>query len=294
MMHRFAVFIWFLLLVNTSFGEELKATSVLSETRATDYTIGDIAIQTLMIEVPKGYALDEGSVPERAKTEAIELSDIEWKVEQLADKTRYHFTIAWQIFVAFETVKSVPLRTLEFVFRKDGQSIQVTVPPDSVLVSSLLPPKMDAKYVQPYPNVAPSKVPLRNYWLGLLSAIVIGFFALGYIAWFMGWVKLPFEKNMPFRQAWRHIQSLAQDDTLSVPQALKLLSVAVSRFAGYVVTKENLTRLTQEKQSLAPYSPDLTRFYQDIQTSFFEGGKPVMSLKDIKSLAKQLSHLEIS
>jgi len=294
-MRKYSVIFFLTFLGNLAIASESSpSVHFYSETRETDYTIGDIATQKLVVTVPKGYQLDEGSIPEKAKTEAIELRHIQWGVEHDNDSTRYRFTIDWQIFVAFETVKSIPLRNLELIFRKNDNSIKVSVPPDNILVSNLLPPKMDAKHVQPYPDEAPKPIQTSKLWLGFMLSGVILFFSSAYIAWFIGWIRLPFEKNMPFRQAWRQIKSLPQDDIASVSVALKTLSKAISGFAGYAVTSENLPRLSAEKTLLAPYLAELNTFYHALQAVFFEGSNPTIALNDIMALSKKLSHLEIS
>lgn len=266
----------------------------MSETREADYTIGDVATQHLIVEVPQGYVLDEGSIPEKGQTEAIELRDIHWQVEDVDAVSRYTFSIHWQIFVAFETVKSTPLRALELVFMKNGKSITVSIPPDSVLVSNLLPPKMDEKHVRPYADVPPQKINLWPLWLGLVSALLVLFMAGFYLAWWMGWITLPSEKNMPLRQAWRQIKQLQEGHEPSVRNALKILGSAISLYAGHTVTVENLSAFCARNPRLQKCASELTRCYQDIQRTFFAGQKPTMRLAEVKNLAKQLSQIEIS
>jgi hypothetical protein len=48
------------------------------------------------------------------------------------------------------------------------------------------------------------------------------------------------------------------------------------------------------KSDLHPYQEKLTDFYQDIQQVFFAGKPASSTLGDLKQLARQLSHLEIS
>ncbi len=265
-----------------------------SETREADYTIGSIARQHLEVEVPRGYVLDEGSLPEKEQTEAVELRDISWKIEEDKTVTRYQFAIEWQIFVAFETVKSTPLRGLELVFQKDGKSIDISIPPDSVLISNLLPPKMDEKHVRPYPDVPPQPINVLPFWLGGVAAFCLLLISGFYIAWFMGWVSLPSERNMPFRQAWREIKNLPEHHKNSVPNALQILGHAVSQHAGHTVTLENLTTLFAKQHQLQHFSLELTKLYQEIQRTFFAGSTPALQLGELKKIAKKLSQLELS
>lgn len=292
---RIVCFIFNLLLSVAVHAASAQATtSIQSQTRETDYTIGDVAVQHLTVEVPKGYVLDEGSIPEKAQTDAVELRDIHWTIEETASVTRYQFDIDWQIFVAFETVKSTPLRGLELVFKNAEKSLTVSVPADSVLISNLLPPKMDEKHVRPYPNVAPQKIDTFALWLGVFVALFVLLASSVYIAWFMGWIRLPSERNMPFRLAWRQIKSISASQDNAVQAALKVLGAAVSAYAGYVVTHENVSRLSIKNSHLHPYAHALTKLYQDIQHTFFAGKTPTLSLDEVKKLAKQLSSLELS
>lgn len=292
---RIVCFIFSLLLSVAVHAASAQATaSVKSQTRETDYTIGDVAVQHLTIEVPKGYVLDEGSIPEKAQTDAVELRDIHWTIEEKASVTRYNFTIDWQIFVAFETVKSTPLRSLELVFKNAEKSLTVSVPADSVLISNLLPPKMDEKHVRPYPNVSPQKIDTFALWLGVFVALFVLLVSSLYIAWFMGWIRLSSERNMPFRLAWRQIKSISASQDNAVQEALKVLGAAVSAYAGYVVTHGNVSRLSIKNPHLQPYAHELSRLYQEIQHTFFAGAIPTLSLDEVKKLAKQLSRLELS
>lgn len=284
-------------LVATAYADVTANQAVLqSQTRETDYTLGSVARQHLTIDVPKGYVLDEGSLPEKGVTEAIELRDVRWQTEDIGNITRYRFVIDWQIFVAFETVKSTPLRSLELVFNHHNASKHMTVrvPPDSVLVSNLLPPKMDEKHVQPYPDVSPFAINTQPYWLSLFVGLVLLVLSGAYIAWFMGWIRLPSERNMPFRQAWRQMKALSPSQASSTQEAMRLLGQACSQYAGQTVTVENLAGVVNKQQALQPYQDALFGFYQDVQATFYAGQLPKSSLASLVKLSKQLSRLEVA
>jgi hypothetical protein len=267
--------------------------TIVSHTREADYVIGSVARQYLAIKVPLGYRLDEGSLPEQGVTEAIELRDIHWQFVDENNVTNYSFDIDWQIFVAFDTVKSIPLRSLALVFKREGHAISIEIPADSVLVSNLLPPKMDVKHVQPYPDVTPQSIKLTPFLIILFLSLSVLVSALIYIGWYFGWITFPAEKKMPFRQAWRAIRKLTSDEQ-SVSKALQIISRAFNQYAGYSVTAENLTLLLRQRVDLQPFTIEIKQLYQDIQLNFFAGKSPKFRFDDIKKLSNQLSKLELS
>jgi len=287
---RFLMVLGLLLQSISAFAEPYK---LLSHTRETDYTIGSVARQHLEIELPLGYRLDEGSLPEKGVTEAVELRDMHWQFEDEKKSTHYTFEIDWQIFLAFDTVKSIQLRNLTLVFKRENKSLSIEVPADSVLVSNLLPPKMDVQHVQPYADVMPMPINITPMVLTLLCSIMMLLATFIYIAWYFGWITFSAEKSMPFRQAWRAIKKINADE-LNVTNALQIMSRAFNQYAGYAVTTENLPTLLAERVDLKSASLEINQLYHAIQLSFFAGQSPTYSLNEIKKLAKQLSKLELS
>jgi hypothetical protein len=275
--------------VESSF--QLKAES---STREADYTLGSIARQHITLHVPPGFELDPASLPAPAQNEAIELRDAHWTTTDSKTERLIHLDIDWQIFVAGDSVRIMPLKKLHLEFKKEQQRLTIDVPADKVIVSSLLPARIDQAHVQLYPDS-----PLPEWSLAKQLRILAGWLSLAvlslvYIAWVMGWIQLPQEKNMPFRQAWREIRKLQGNPQEAAKQAMQLISRAMDQFAGVAVTAENLTRVTSTHTVLTAYQTQLQTFYQEIQQAFF-AGKPVStSLADLKQLAKQLSQVELS
>jgi len=265
-----------------------------SHTREADYTLGSIARQHITLHVPPGFELDPASLPPPAQNEAIELRKAYWTHSDSKTERLIQLEIDWQIFVAGDTVKTMPLKPLHLQFKRDQQRLTVDVPADKVIVSSLLPARIDAEHVKLYADA-----PLPEWsrteqlwtlagWFLLLSA------GLVYIAWYLGWIQLPQEKRMPFRQAWRAIRRFKDDHNEARMQAMRLISRAVDQFAGYAVTTENLPGLLASQAVITPYRDTLMHFYQDVQQSFFAGQPVSSSLSALKQLAKSLSHVEVS
>jgi len=265
-----------------------------SATRETDYTLGSIARQRITLHVPPGFELDATSLPPPAQNEAIELRDAHWETKDSAHERLILLDIDWQIFVAGDTVKTIPLKKLHLEFKRDQQRLTVDVPADKVIVSSLLPARIDAEHVKLYPDAPLPEWPLSvQLWklAGWCSLLGLG---LLYLLWFVGWIQLPQEKRMPFRQAWRVIRRLRDNSNDARMQAMRLISRAMDQFAGHAVTTENLPRLLTLHPEMDAHSGKLRQFYQVVQQSFFAGQPAALSLEELKQLARQLSQVEIS
>ncbi|MDP8568226.1 hypothetical protein [Methylophilus aquaticus] len=268
--------------------------SIESHTRETDYTLGSIAHQHLQVRVPAGFTLDPGSLPQKAQNEAIELRDAHWTLSSKADGNHYDFVLDWQIFVAWASVKNIPLKPLHLVFKNKQQTLNVDVLGDKVLVSTLLPPKMDDAHVKLYADAPLPAWPLQPVLLRMLGFGLLLLLALTYLAWVMGWIQLPQERRMPFRQAWRTMRTFSDQDPNAIKLAMRTLTHAMDQFAGQAVTAENLSSWLQQQPRLAPHAAALQAFYADVQRTFFAGQSPACAVSELRALARQLSQLEVS
>jgi uncharacterized membrane protein len=265
-----------------------------SYTRETDYTLGSIARQHISVHVPPGFELDASSLPAPAQNEAIELREAHWTHTDSKNERLIQLVIAWQIFVAGDTVKTLPLKNLHLQFKREQQRLTLDVPADKVIVSSLLPARIDAEHVKLYADAPLPQWPLdRQLWqlAGWLSVLAAG---MVYFAWYLGWIQLPQEKRMPFRQAWRAIRRFRPDHDQARRQAMRLISRALDQFAGYTVTAENLPRLLASQSALTPYRDQLLDFYRQLEQTFFAGQPLSLSLHELQQLAKRLSQVEVS
>lgn len=270
-----------------------------SLTRETDYTLGSIARQHLTLHVPQGYVLDMASLPvlahkQPALHEPIELRDVSWQVDTDLTQThtdRWQLVLDWQIFVAADTNKIMPLRPLHLQFKRGADTLRVEVPPDKVIVSSLLPPRMDDAHVQLYADVPAPDWPLPPLLWAAAPWLALWLLTLGYAGWVLGWWQLSRETRMPFRQAWRQLRKL---DVTQQQTAMQVLSRAMNQYAGYTVTLENLSRLLDQHPALQPYTAGLQQFYQQVQQVFFAGGHAELSVQNLRQLARALSRLELS
>lgn len=269
------------------------APKVRSAVRTADYTIGGIARQVVEIETPKGYRLDAGSLPEKGQTEAIELRDVDWKSRDVGVKTHHRLVLDWQIFVAGDTTRIIPLKPLQLQFVREDKMLLVPIAAGKVIVSSLLPARLDKQLVQPYGDVPPPAMPLDGAWLvlgGGLSGMLV---AMLYFAHHFGWI---FQTRAPrhFRAAWRDIRRLArgQDETEAVRHAMLRLARAYDAVAGFAVSHERLDLLIAAYPGLGPLAGETAAFYRDVQQVFFAGQPALHDVSALAALSLRLSQAE--
>lgn len=265
-----------------------------SATREADYTLGSIARQHITLHVPPGFELDPASLPPPAQNEAIELKEAHWSITDTQTERLIHLDVDWQIFVAGDTVKTIPLKKLHLEFKREQQRLTVDVPADKVIVSSLLPARIDEAHVKLYPDAPLPEWSLSTQLWQLAAWLFLLGLGLVYLLWYFGWIQFPQERRMPFRQAWRSIRSLRDQGNETRMQAMRQISRAMDQFAGYAVTIENLPRLLSMHVVMQSHREALQHFYQDIQQTFFAGQQTSLSLEQLKQLARQLSRVEIS
>lgn len=282
--------LFMLLASSVSASEAVRVSSIV---RQADYTIGGIARQQITIETPRGYRLDPGSLPEKGQTDAIELRDAQWEVKDSGGVSRHRIALDWQIFVAGDTTRLVPLKALQLQFLREDKMLPVRIKSPSVIVSSLLPAKMDKHFVQPYPDASPPAMPLRAAWAGLVGG-AMGLLLTGlYFAHYFGWL---FQARAPmhFRSAARDIRRLrlSRNGAEAIRPAMQRLAHAYDAYAGHALGLERIEDLLEIKPDLNPLAQESRAFYLDLHRVFFGGHAPQHDVEALELLARRLSRLE--
>ncbi len=264
-----------------------SAKLVSSQLREIDYTVGDIARQTLTIDTPLGYRLNSSSLPKTNAEQVIAIRSISSRFADKAQHTRHTIVIDWQVFMALREIRAIPLLSLDLQFVKDKQLLPLHINASEVIISPLLPTKMSPNYLVPQADITPQAISLTPYWLALLLTFAVLALLVLYWSWYWGWINLNFNKRSPFRLAWQQIRALRdKGDTAS---AMLVLSRAFDQYMHYALSHENLPRSLQQHSELAPLQALISEFYQDMQNSFFAGQTPQMCFKQIETLARKLS-----
>jgi len=277
---------------------------VTSQLREIDYTVGDIARQTITITTPLGYRLDTSTLPRLGTHKVIEIRQVASSFKDEQALTRHTVTIDWQVFMALSVIRAVPLLDLDLQFLREGKVLPVHIPAGEVIISPLLPTRIDKAHLQPKPDVQALPVALSPYLYTLVPGLMGLLLSTLYFAWHAGWIRSRVDASLPFRQAWQSIVKLRKQANAmhantssisnmgrdqSIRQAMALLSRAFDQFAGHAVSAENLAQLFSTYPSLHKQQAAIVRFYQDAQHVFFGGRRPTHGLHEVEKLTRQLS-----
>ena len=280
-----------------------SAPRVQSQLREIDHTVGDIVRQTLTIDTPRGYRLDESTLPRPGSGKVIEVRKIQTEFNDLKSITRHVVIMDWQVFMALREIRPVPLLDIDLQFLRDGKVLPVHIPAAQVIISPLLPTKMTSEFLVPQADVAPKSSVEQPYLLTFAAAMAWFLISVLGIAWYLGLLHTPKDVALPFRQAWQDIRKLrrgkvgkviarvmgkaADDDR--VEEAMRLLIRAFDRYTGYSVNTENLAQVFEQHSRLQAHQPFIQAFYHDVERVFF-GEQPAMqSLDHLERFARHLS-----
>jgi len=270
---------------------------VQNQLREINYTVGDIARQRITIETPLGYRLDKSTLPKTGSRKAIEVRDVQASYQDKRTLTKHVLVIDWQLFIALREIRAIPLLDLDLQFLRDGKMLPVHIPAAEVIVSPLLPTKMDPAYLIPKADVAPMPIRRQPYLYTLEAGLIGMLLASLYLVWHMGWIRPGLDASLPFRQAWHSIRKLRKQagaPEQNVRQAMVLLSRAFDQYAGRSISNESLKTLFIQHPELQAQQLAIVQFYQDTQSLFFAGGAPAHSLEQIEHLVRQLSRRQVA
>lgn len=270
--------------------------SVKTQAREVGYMIGDVVTQTVEVQTPDGYRLDEHSLPQRRGDGAhIELRRASHEAIAEGDRMLHLIRLDWQVFRAMRDIRPVDLRPLTLQFRHDDKVLTARVAPLQILISPILPTVLDGDYSQPRADVAPLPQPLQPWWLRLALSAAGLLVAVGYFAWRFDWLPFLSLRVSPFRLAWRNIRGLRKrqkQDPSAPQQAMRVLSRAFDAYAGMAMSSERLPLLFDRHPEFLPCRVNIEAFYAEIRRIFFAGGTPTLEIVELAKLARQLSRLE--
>lgn len=280
----------------TNVALEDRAILVSSSVETLGYRVGDIAHQTIEVITPKGYRLDQASIPAIGKGVAnIELRHADWKQNDVAESTRHSIRIEWQIFRVMQEARYYALRPLHLQFKRKSHSIALDIKPAQVLVTSVLPSQMNKETMSLRADIKPKQHNLSIYLTTLELAFFTFLLSLVYFGWHFDWLHLRIRKRQPFRQAYREIKKLSKANSAQVVSASKAMRVLRGAFdagAEISLTIERLSLLYRKCPWLVPKQQEIEHFYLVSELTFFAGEQPRLSLMQLKKLSHQLMRLE--
>jgi len=279
-------------------GQDLaqQVLTVSSEIREIGYSVGDVARQTIIVETPPGYRFDPASLPSIGKTSGvIELRDAQWQFEDMKTMTRHTLVLDWQIFQVLQEVRAYPLMPLRLLFRLDDSTIHAEPSPARVIVSSLLPARMDAGRLQHMPDVEPQSRMTTGMKMGLVAALLVLLGTVIYLGWYFDWLQLGQRWSRPYRVACREIRTIRKSKREGQEQlhaAMKSLRHAGDTSAGMALSRERLYLLFERNPWMLPLRKELEQLYADSDRLFFAGEAETADFERLYQLGCKLRALE--
>ncbi|CAG0997755.1 mxaA protein [Methylophilaceae bacterium] len=277
-------------------GQEADAAvSRKSEIRSIGYSVGDLAQQKVVVHTPRGYRLDESSLPVIGKTSGyVELRNARWESQDEKMTTRHDLTLDWQIFQVLPEVRPYALRPLALQFRRGEELLAVHVDAPSVMVSSFLPVVMKPAYMAPQADIAAALRQVRNLQSGVIAALCGLLLSTIYFAWRFDWLRLGRSARRPFRRACREIRSMRKTGSMVEQSlaAMRILRRACDASAGVTLSMESLHVLFRRNPWLMPLRVEVEGFYDESERVFFAGSTHVPSLDQLSALGRRLRALE--
>ncbi|EUJ10654.1 hypothetical protein Meth11DRAFT_1480 [Methylophilaceae bacterium 11] len=267
--------------------------TVHSQTRELGYHLADITLQTVTIEAPSGYVLDASSLPSVGNKTYYDLVKVDTKQQKFGTRTQFTIYLYWQNFRSVQEVRSYKLGALALQFVKDKTSIKVPVKAASIIVSPVIPTVLDEAHLKPR---ADAKPPAKAYTADIvamtISALVM-VWALIYLAWKNDWLAFGAKHAQPFRLAFRQIGALRKDQgRTALYAAVKAIRNAFDATMQSSMSTEQLSSLFIRYPHYAKLEHEIHQFFNATDVFLFANQPLNISVKELKSFAKQLMQLE--
>jgi mxaA protein len=246
-----------------------------SEPRAYGYQVGDHLQRRVVVDIPRGWALDEASLPRPGgRGLALELREVRRTTSRTAAGQRLELDLDYQVFLAPAAPRTVEIAAhrlrLAVADRVEEALIEawpVTIAP---LVQAEAPTRRGLGEMQPdRPPLLVDTSALRQRLAGYagVAALLVAALAVAYLG--PPWRAA---RNRPFGVAWRRLRALpAQPDDTRWRQACVTLHEALNRSAGAVLFEHGLDGFLQRQPGFVPLRDDLRRFLRMSSEQFFGG-----------------------
>jgi len=250
--------------------------------RAFGYTVGDIAVQQVLL-ARDGRAFEPASLPPPARVTAW-LERRAARLQSSADGARW-LVVEYQVVNAPRSLASVALPGWEVAGAAGAAPLRVA--PTALSIAPLTLPAPAGEPLPLQPNRAAPVIDTAAMqralasWLAALGACLAAWLAYaGRNAW-QARTALPFTSTL---------RTLRSQEPAS-PAAFRALHHAFDRAAGRVVHAGTLDALFDAAPYLQPLRREVERFYAQSAELFFGGGLPADAVSP-QALCRSLSRLE--
>lgn len=256
--------------------DTLRAITI--EPRAFGYHVGDIVEREVIVHVPRGFVLDEASLPRPgARGKALELQAVSRHTESESGGTRHALKLRYQVFMSPTEVRTLEIAPFSLSFKGDGRDQDLRVEAWPVTVSPLVPAEVSPRegLGELRPDAAPPLIDTRSTRTRLLAYGVVLLLCLAYLA--QVYVALPWwsSRRRPFANAWRQLSHLpAGSPSVEWRAAFQRVHDALNQTAGEVVFEHGVDRFVAAQPRYAGLRADLLTFFEQSRREFFAGGQP--------------------
>jgi mxaA protein len=274
------VMAWLVLGVAASSAAE-PASVQAQEPRAFGYSIGDVVVRAVTVDVPAGLELDEASLPDSGRQgRSIELRRLTHSSTWQPSGRRHELRLEYQVMLSPPEVHTLELPpiVLQLVPSSKGrgaphaQDLRVDAWP--VSVSPLTPPEARTREGlgewrpdQPPPLFDTTAARWRQLAYAGLAALLLACLAFVYL-WLPWWSP----RRRPFGLAWRSVRHLGgRPPAAQRQEAFRRLHGALNQTAGRVVFESDIGAFVAEHPQFAGLRQELANFFQRSREQFFAG-----------------------
>lgn len=256
--------------------DTLRAITI--EPRAFGYHVGDIVEREVIVHAPRGFVLDEASLPRPgARGKALELQAVLRHTESESGGTRHELKLRYQVFMSPTEVRTLEIAPFSLSFKGDGRDQGVRVEAWPVTVSPLVPTEVSPRegLGELRPDAAPPLIDTRSTQTRLLAYGVVLLLCLAYLA--QVYIAMPWwsSRKRPFANAWRQLSHLpAGSPSVEWRAAFQRVHDALNETAGEVVFEHGIDRFVAAQPRYAGLRADLLAFFEQSRREFFAGGQP--------------------
>lgn len=273
------------------------------------HVIGDTLTLTADIVLDAPFQLDPASLPRpRPLDYWLDLKDVRLRDRGTSDGARrYTLDLTYQTFYAPLEPKRLDIPALPLTAVDGGRRVEFAVPSWSFLMSPLreIVSTGQGASMAPRPDAEPRPIPTAATLRGLLVALGGAVFALGVLAWQMGWGPSGRRRSRPFARAARMVRSVLSPSASSYTSlasvsayrtALLMLHRAFDATAGKGVFAEDLPGFFAAHPAFAAAEADVRQLFAASRRLFF-GADPVTAARELPpaelvAIARRLRAME--
>jgi len=239
--------------------------------RVYGYLLGDRVTRRISVDAPAPLRLDETSLPRPARIgRYLELQHLRHETMPLADGTRHHLELVYQVIGVADAIRSTELPALSLRLRAGDATHTVDIPAQAVTVGPVAPaPAFDEMLDDAPAQLIDISTARRQTLAGAALAALLA------AAWAVRRYLLPVLRPSarPFHRAWRQLRRTGTPDDTGLVQALGAMHGAFNQTFGETLLPEALPAFFRAHPAYQGLEAEITDFFARSHGHLF-GGRP--------------------